>query len=149
MHRADRTTTNPTKMFKNLLHALFGFSSSESSHKTRMFTDYLLNYTIIKAKNDCDEERFLAEEKENDQDLDILVTKCKRLLSFVESRGLQKKYTQTLVEFGNEIEHCVQIQKSVEPLFDRYEEIKKMIKGNSMSSTHLSQDMIYENIHLS
>lgn len=125
-------------MFENILHTFFGFSSSKESLGTKIFSDYLLNYTIIKAENDCGEERFIAIEKETEQDLDILVTKCKRLISFVESRGLAEKYTNTLVAFGNEIEHRVQLRESLEPLFERYEEIKKMIKGNSMSRTHLS-----------
>ena len=110
---------------------------------------------LIEAVNDCGEKRYIevAAERnyhqERQQDLEILLTKCKRLLSFVESRGLENKFATTLIDFGNEIEFYVQNKCDLEPMFEKYEKIKKVIKGNYMSSSHLSGNYIYENIHLS
>ena len=138
-------------MFKCVLQALLGytFAAQESQFEKKMFTEFLLNYDVIKAKNECGEERIIAFEKEPDHELNILVTKCKRLLSFVESRGLENKFAKTLIDFGNEIEFCVQNKYALDPMFEKYEKIKKNIKGNNMSSSYLSEDYIYESIHLS
>ena len=138
-------------MFKGVLQALLGytFATQESQYEKKMFTEFLLNYDVIKAKNECGEERIIAFEKEPDRELDILVTKCKRLLSFVESRGLENKFVTTLIDFGNEIEYCVQNKHDLDPMFEKYEKIKKIIKGNNVSSSYLSEDYIYESIHLS
>jgi|SRR5210317_854559 hypothetical protein len=138
-------------MFKGILQALLGytFTTKESQNEKKMFTEFLLKYDVVKAMNECDEERIIAFEKEPDHELNILVTKCKRLLSFVESRGLENKFATTLIDFGNEIEFCVQNKCDLEPMFEKYEKIKKVIKGNYMSSSHLSGNYINENIHLS
>jgi len=138
-------------MFKGVLQALLGytFETQESEYQKKMFTEFLLNYNVIKAKNECGEERILAFEKELDHELDILVTKCKRLLSFVESRGLENKFVTTLIDFGNEIEFCVQNKHDLDPMFEKYEKIKKIIKGNNVSSSYLSEDYNHESIHLS
>jgi hypothetical protein len=138
-------------MFKSILQALLGhtFTTQESQNEKKMFTEFLLKYDVVKAMNECDEERIIAFEKEPDHELNILVTKCKRLLSFVESRGLENKFATTLIDFGNEIEFYVQNKRDLKPMFEKYEKIKKVVKGNYMSSSHLSENYIYENIHLS
>ena len=138
-------------MFKGILQALLGytFTTKESQNEKKMFTEFLLKYDVVKAMNECGEERIIAFEKEPDHELDILVTKCKRLLSFVESRGLENKFATTLIDFGNEIEFYVQNKRDLKPMFEKYEKIKKVVKGNYMSSSHLSENYIYENIHLS
>jgi len=138
-------------MFKSILQALLGhtFTTQESQNEKKMFTEFLLKYDVVKATNECGEERIIAFEKEPDRELNILVTKCKRLLSFVESRGLENKFAATLIDFGNEIEFHVQNKRDLEPMFEKFEKIKKVIKGNYTSSSYLSEYYVYENIHLS
>ena len=53
-------------------------------------------YDIIKTKNECGEDRYIAVCTE-DANIDILITKCRKLLSFVESRGLERKYAHALM----------------------------------------------------
>tara|TARA_R110001606_G_scaffold64910_1_gene150562 strand:- start:4389 stop:4766 length:378 start_codon:yes stop_codon:yes gene_type:complete len=123
-------------MLKNLLQVIFGFMDSR---KKKLFTDYMLTHQIIKTNNECGEDVYIAIEKQHDSNLDILVTKCKRLLSFVESHGLEQKYTPLLIQFGNEIENHVQTKMNIDHLFSKFEKIKKKIKGNSMSNFNLSE----------
>ena len=80
-------------------------------------------YDIIKTKNECGEDRYIAVCTE-DANIDILITKCKKLLSFVESRGIERKYAHALMT----IERCAELGY---PLFENYDRIKKRVTGCS------------------
>ena len=124
------------KMFRSFVRAIFGFDPPQT---TLTLIEHLAKYDIIKTKNECGEDRYIAVENESSDHLDILITKCKRLLSFVESHGLEQKYTPLLTQFGNEIENHVQTKVNIDHLFSKFEKIKKKIKGNSMSNFNLSE----------
>lgn len=126
-------------MFKNILQAVFSFSEEKLIPvKIKLFSDFMLTHRVVRTVNECDEDVYIAIEKEQERNLDILVTKCKRLLSFVEGRGLESKYTHILIEFGNEIENHVQMKMNIDHLFSKFEAIKKEIKIHSMSNVNLS-----------
>ena len=108
------------------------------SRKKKLFTDYMLTHQIIKTKNECGEDVYIAIEKQHDSNLGILVTKCKRLLSFVECHGLEYKYTSIITEFGNEIEYHVQRKLNIDHLFEKFGGIEKKIKGKYDSVRNLS-----------
>lgn len=86
MHRARGSTTGAEKMFRSFVQAIFRYDDP--------LTDD--GYDVIKAKNECGEDRYIAVCTE-DANIDILITKCKKLLSFVESRGLERKYAHALM----------------------------------------------------
>ena len=115
-------------MFRSFLQAIFGFDSP----KVLTFTEHLAKYDIIRAKNECGENRYIAVSKD-DRDIDILITKCKRLLSFVESNGLESKYAAVLAAFGRQIEQCAEVGGDVDPLFNNYDRIKRRIMYHSTS----------------
>ena len=60
--------------------------------KERSLSDRILTQDIIETVNDCGEKRYIQIETERNQkreretDLNILLTKCKRLLSFVDNK---------------------------------------------------------------
>ena len=112
-------------MFRSFLQAIFGFDSP----KVLTFTEHLAKYDIIRAKNECGEDRYIAVSKD-DHDIDILITKCKRLLSFVESRGLDSRYARVL----RLIKHCAEEGEDLETLFADYERVKKRVMGRSERS---------------
>ena len=67
-------------MFKNLLQAVFNFPPEEViPNKIKLFSDLMLTHQIIRTVNECDEDIYIATEKEQDRNLQILVTKCTRL----------------------------------------------------------------------
>lgn len=115
MHRARGSTTGTEKMFRSFLQAIFRYDDPLAD-----------GYDVINAKNECGEDRYIAVCTE-DADIDILITKCKRLLSFVESRGLEKKYAHALMT----IERCAELGEDLDPLFENYNRIKKRVTGRS------------------
>ena len=126
-------------MFKNLLQAVFNFPPEEViPNKIKLFSDLMLTHQIIRTVNECDEDIYIATEKEQDRNLKILVTKCTRLLSFVECHGLEYKYAPIIIEFGNEIEHHVQRKKNIDHLSEKVWGIEKKVKGKYESVGNLS-----------
>ena len=115
MHRARGSTTGAEKMFRSFVQAIFWYDDPLAD-----------GYDVIKAKNECGEDRYIAVCTE-DANIDILITKCKRLLSFVESRGLEKKYAHALMT----IERCAELGEDLDPLFENYNRIKKRVTGRS------------------
>lgn len=115
MHRARGSTSSAEKMFRSFLQAIFRYDDPLAD-----------GYDVIKAKNECGEDRYIAVCTE-DADIDILITKCKRLLSFVESRGLERKYAHALMT----IERCAELGEDLDPLFENYNRIKKRVTGRS------------------
>lgn len=115
MHRARGSTTGAEKMFRSFVQAIFWYDDPLAD-----------GYDVIKAKNECGEDRYIAVCTE-DANIDILITKCKKLLSFVESRGLEKKYAHALMT----IERCAELGEDLDPLFENYNRIKKRVTGRS------------------
>lgn len=115
MHRARGSTPSAEKMFRSFVQAIFWHDDPLAD-----------GYDVIKAKNECGEDRYIAVCTE-DANIDILITKCKRLLSFVESRGLEKKYAHALMT----IERCAELGEDLDPLFENYDRIKKRVTGRS------------------
>ena len=113
-------------MFRSFLEAMFGRFTSPSL----TFAEHLAKYDVIKTKNECGEDRYIAFEKRDTNDVDILITKCKRLLSFVESRGLDRKYARVL----RLIKHCAEEGEDPETLFADYERVKTRVMGRSERS---------------
>jgi hypothetical protein len=116
LHRACGSTTGAEKMFRSFVQAIFRYDDP--------LTDD--GYDVIKAKNECGEDRYIAVCTE-DANIDILITKCKKLLSFVESRGLERKYAHALMT----IERCAELGGDLDPLFENYDRIKKRVTGCS------------------
>lgn len=110
-------------MFRSFLEAIFGGPSLT-------FAERLAKYDVIKTINECGENRYIAVEKQDTDDVDILITKCKRLLSFVESRGLDSRYARVL----RLIKHCAEEGEDLETLFADYERVKKRVMGRSERS---------------
>ena len=115
MHRACGSTPSAEKMFHRFVRAIFRYDDPLAD-----------GYDVIKAKNECGEDRYIAVCTE-DANIDILITKCKKLLSFVESRGLERKYAHALMT----IERCAELGEDLDPLFENYDRIKKRVTGRS------------------
>lgn len=130
MHRTDMPA-GAKKMFHSFVRAIFGFDPPQT---TLTLVEHLAKYDIIKTKNECGEDRYIAVENESSEHLDILITKCKRLLSFVESHGLESRYAPMLTAFGDEIRRCAETGRDPEHLFETYEVIKRQIIGRSERS---------------
>src|SRR6056300_868525 len=80
---------------------------------------------LIEAVNDCGEKRYIEVERVVDrrENLEVLSTKCKRLMSFVK----KKKWDETMYK-----------NDDITPLFEEFESVENFFKGSSKSKMNLS-----------
>ncbi len=109
-------------------------------------TERILNKDIIEAINDCGEKRYIEIEHEihteRKKNLDILLSKCKRLLSFVEATRNMEMYTK-IESFVGRVRQALYKGDDIGPLFDEFEKIKDGSKGGSKTFSNLSDAETY------
>lgn len=110
----------------------------------RSHTEKLSNCTVIETVNDCGEKRYIEMQREVQADrkknLDILLSKCKRLLSFVETTHDTGMYAR-LSSFVGRVRQAMYKGDDISPLFDEFEKIKDVAKQGSKTFTNLSDVM--------
>ena len=98
---------------------------------------------IIETVNDCGEKRYIQIENERNQkreretDLNILLTKCKRLLSFVETTKNESIFKK-LVVFTEKVRQALYLGDDIQGLFREFEQIENITKKSSKSFNNLS-----------
>jgi hypothetical protein len=102
---------------------------------------------IIEAVNDCGEKRYIEIEaernyqQERQQDLEILLTKCKRLLSFVE-RTDDVQVFEKMAYFVVKVRQAKYRGDDIHDLIEEFEKIEKSVKKGSKSFKNLSHAMM-------
>lgn len=104
--------------------------------------DKLLSRDLIETTNDCGEKRYIevakSERGERRVTLEILLTKCKRLLSFVsKKRHVSDEYMDVL-EMHDKIRNAMYKDDDITPLIEEFEHVQKIIKRSSRSFKDLS-----------
>lgn len=104
--------------------------------------DKLLSRDLIETTNDCGEKRYIevakSERGERRITLEILLTKCKRLLSFVaKKRHMNDEYMDVL-EIHDKIRNAMYKDDDITPLIEEFEHVQKFIKRSSRSFKDLS-----------
>ena len=111
--------------------------------KERSLSDRILTQDIIETVNDCGEKRYIQIENERNQkreretDLNILLTKCKRLLSFVETTKNESIFKK-LVVFTEKVRQALYLGDDIQDLFHEFEQIENITKKSSKSFINLS-----------
>ena len=111
--------------------------------KERSLSDRILTQDIIETVNDCGEKRYIQIENERNQkreretDLNILLTKCKRLLSFVETTKNESIFKK-LVVFTEKVRQALYLGDDIQGLFREFEQIENITKKSSKSFNNLS-----------
>lgn len=131
----------------------FGFLQSVVDFVTPKFirneeslSDRLLNQNIIETVNECGEKRYIQIENERNQkrereaDLNILLTKCKKLLSFVETTKNESIF-EKLVVFTEKVRQALYLGNDIRNLFHEFEQIENTTKKSSKSFRNLSDVM--------
>jgi hypothetical protein len=119
----------------NLFQTIFGFFAPKP--------DPGVTSILIEAVNECDEKRYIEMEVERNyqqerrRDLEILLTKCKRLLSFVE-RTDDLQVFDKMAHFVVKVRQATYRGDDIQELFREFEEIEKNIKRSSQSFRNLS-----------
>ena len=102
---------------------------------------------IIEAVNDCGEKRYIEIEaernyqQERQQDLEILLTKCKRLLSFVE-RTDDVQVFEKMAYFVVKVRQAIYRGNDIHDLIEEFEKIEQSVKKSSKSFKNLSHAMM-------
>ncbi len=98
---------------------------------------------LIEAVNDCGEKRYIEIEaernyqQERQQDLEILLTKCKRLLSFVE-RTDDVQVFEKMAYFVVKVRQAKYRGDDIHDLIEEFEKIEQSVKKGSKSFKNLS-----------
>jgi hypothetical protein len=135
LHGTHRTPTYTQEM-SNLFQTVLGFFAPKP---IRTHVESMTTYRTIEAVNDCGEKRYIQIEIERNrqQDLEILLTKCKRLLSFVEKTNDLKVF-EKMAHFVVKVRQAKYRGDNIQYLFHEFEEIEKDVKKSSRSSMNLS-----------
>jgi hypothetical protein len=96
--------------------------------------------TLIEAVNDCGEKRYIEVERVVDrrENLEVLFTKCKRLMSFVKKKKWDETMYTRIVKLTDEIRLSMYKNDDITPLFEEFESVENFFKGSSKSKMNLS-----------
>ena len=104
--------------------------------------DKLLSRELIETTNDCGEKRYIevakSERGERRVTLEILLTKCKRLLSFVAKKSYVNDEYMDVLEVHDKIRNALYKDDDITPLIEEFEHVQKFIKRSSRSFKDLS-----------
>jgi len=120
----------------NLFQTIFGFFAPKPEQR--------VTSRLIEAVNECGEKRYIEMEvernyqQERQRDLEILLTKCKRLLSFVE-RTDDLQVFDKMARFVVKVRQAKYRGDDIQGLFREFEEIEKNTKRSSKSFRNLSK----------
>lgn len=116
----------------NLFQAVVGFFAPRSST--------FIKPVLIEATNDCGEKRYIEVERVVDrrENLQVLFTKCKRLMSFVRKKNWDETMYTRIVKLSDEVRLSMYKNDDILPLFKEYESVEKFFKGGSKSQMNLS-----------
>ena len=125
------------------IQSIVDFVAPKPIRKERSLSDRILTQDIIETVNDCGEKRYIQIEternkkRERETDLNILLTKCKRLLSFVETTKNETIFKK-LVVFTEKVRQALYLGDDIRDLFREFEQIEDITKKSSKSFKNLS-----------
>ena len=95
---------------------------------------------LIEAVNDCGEKRYIEVERVVDrhENLQVLLTKCKRLMSFVKKKKWDETMYTRIVHLTDKVRLSMYKNDDILPLFEEFESVENFFKGSSKSQMNLS-----------
>jgi site-specific recombinase len=95
---------------------------------------------LIEAVNDCGEKRYIEVERVIDrrENLEVLFTKCKRLMSFVRKKKWDETVYTRIVHLSDRIRLSMYKNDDILPLFEEFESVENFLNGSSKSRMNLS-----------
>ena len=97
---------------------------------------------LIKAVNDCGEERYIEISRhthDRREYIEILLTKCKRLMSFVTKNKYDSRTFRDVVELYEDVRQKLYTNEDINYLYEEYELIESKLKKSSKSIINLSE----------
>ena len=95
---------------------------------------------LIEAVNDCGEKRYIEIERVVDrrENLEVLFTKCKRLMSFVKKKKWNETMYIRIVDLSDRVRLSMYKNDDILPLFEEFESVENFFKRSSKSQLNLS-----------
>jgi hypothetical protein len=95
---------------------------------------------VIEAVNDCGEKRYIEVERVVDrrENLEVLFTKCKRLMSFVRKKKWDETMYTRVVKLHDDVRLSMYKNDDITHLFEEFESVENFFKGSSKSKMNLS-----------
>tara|TARA_B100000497_G_scaffold52203_1_gene60028 strand:- start:510 stop:914 length:405 start_codon:yes stop_codon:yes gene_type:complete len=129
-------------MFFNFIHSVIDFIAPKHVQRKKSMIELMSRTSVIETRNECNEKRYIQIDREihmeRNVDLDVLIAKCKRLLSFVEMKGKNENYS-TMINFVDRVRQAKYRGDDIKPLFQEFETIENKIKKSSKSFDNLSR----------
>jgi hypothetical protein len=99
--------------------------------------------SVIEAVNDCGEKRYIELEgskliNDRRENLEVLFTKCKRLLSFVRKKKWDETMHTRVVKLHDDVRLSMYKNDDITHLFEEFESVENFFKGSSKSKMNLS-----------
>ena len=134
MHPTYQPPTNPKKM-SNLFQAVVSFFAPRPPIITKG--------KLIEAVNDCGEKRYIELEgskliNDRRENLEVLLTKCKRLMSFVKNKKWDETMYTRIVKLSDDVRLSMYKNDDILPLFEEFESVENFFKRTSKSKMNLS-----------
>jgi hypothetical protein len=127
---------------QNFLYSLADFFAPRPVQRRVSHSERVTKYIVIEAMNDCGEKRYLEVPKplllERRENLEVLLTKCKRLLSFVTKKKCDDELSYKVIDLSERVRSAMYRNDDITPLFDDFDIFEKMIKKSSKSCVNLS-----------
>jgi len=96
---------------------------------------------LIKAVNDCGEERYIEISRptyDRREYIEILLTKCKRLMTFVTKTNHESRVLLNVIELYENVRQKLYTNDDISYLYEEFELIESKLKKSSKSFINLS-----------
>jgi cell fate (sporulation/competence/biofilm development) regulator YlbF (YheA/YmcA/DUF963 family) len=129
-------------MFGYLRSIVDAFHTQEIVQPQMSFAEKLVSHKIIETTNECGEKRYIETQVntyiERKRNLEVLLTKCKRLLSFVTIRKYIEEDYIKVVNLHDKVRQALYKDDDITPLIEEFENLQNRIKKSSRSFRNLS-----------
>ena len=125
----------------NFIHSVLDVITPKPVQGKKSMKELMTVGSIIETHNECYEKRYIEVERniqmERRMDLDVLITKCKRLLSFVETLGKNQTFDR-MIHFVEKVRQAKYRGDDIKPLFEEFDDIENNVKKSYKSFDNLS-----------
>ena len=128
-------------MFFDFIHSVIDFIAPKHVQRKKSVTELMSGTSVIETRNECNEKRYIQIDREihmeRNVDLEVLIAKCKRLLSFMEMKG-KNENCSLMIKFVDRVRQAKYRGDDIKHLFEEFETIENKIKKSSKSFDNLS-----------
>jgi|TARA_B100001559_G_C16422350_1_gene585665 hypothetical protein len=128
------------------IHSIIDFITPKPVSHQGSLTERLLKGDVIEATNDCGEKRYIQIRSETHAErrrsLEILLTKCKKLISSVTLEDhIHRRYVR-IVKLTEKVREAMYMADDITDLIVEYEELERDVKKASSSFRNLSDAIV-------